>query len=355
MSDHTHTAIQEHLLAWVGSEDGYSFLLSLSSRIMREVKKNGALAVMWPFSDESYAVDEMAHDFYLFLAGTFFPNLNKTPDLLFLAENNETRKLFEYARKKFLWSLQEKSRNKAVNPAGYLYRRLRETVSASSSFICGKGVNNAFLFRPVSGENTEELVQTSLSEENLSAWPVFPESSGVSEMKEVCKSMYLHDAALFFWDEANRRTAVQALAVRDLQRYLLSIHPWLHTPSETLLREETEVVSRTDPDPDIRLHTASLSFLAEQLIGSWRKEQCAVFLLRLEEPPVKLKDIAVQLGLANHNTVHRLFAACMDSIIMFSSNWPGPPLAELPEECAEIFLEQVKRCAKKRIGVRNEE
>ncbi len=352
-----HAAMQKHLLDWIGSDDGHTLFLALSARLIKEVERNGAIATVWPYpatgSGDGYLVDEIAHDFYIFLAENFIPHLPENPELVYLVESNNLRKFFEYARRKFLWTWQEKSRSKEHNPAGYLYRRLRETISMSSHFFSGKGVNNAFLFKLKEDGQSKKLIQTSLAEESITSWPVLPESGDIKAEKEIYKQTYLHRVALFFWNEACTKTTVQALAVRDLQRYLLSIHSWLLIPSSTLLEDDCDILSVNNVDMDTRMHAESISLQAEYLADSWTREQCAVFLMRLEEPPAKLKKIAEQLRLRDHNAVHRLFTACTNSIITFSSNWPGPPLAELPEECAEIFLEQIKLCAKKRIAVRN--
>ncbi|MEA3469000.1 MAG: hypothetical protein U9R57_12380 [Thermodesulfobacteriota bacterium] len=355
--DSNHAAMQKHLLDWIGSDDGYALLLALASRLLREAEQNRAIAVIWPYpvtgQDDEYRVDEIAHDFYIFLAENFIPQLPENPILVHLLESNNLRKLFAYARRKFLWVWKEKSRSKEHNPAGYLYRRLRETISMAPEFLSGKGVNNAFLFKLKEDGQSKELIQTSLAEESMSSWPVFPESGAIKAEKEIYKQKYLHRVALFFWNEACSKTTVQALAVRDLQRYLLSIHSWLLRPSSIPLADDCTVLSVTNVDMDTRVHTESISLQAEHLVSGWTGEQCAVFLMRLKEPPVKLKKIAEQLRLGDHNAVHRLYTACTHSIITFSSNWPGPPLAELPEECAELFLEQIKICAKNRITVRN--
>ncbi len=357
MMSNNYTAMQKQLFEWIGSNDGHTLLLVLASRLIKEAEHNSAITAIWPYSatvsNDGYLADEIAHDFYIFLAENFIPKLLEHPELISLVENNNLRKFFEYARKKFLWQWQEKSRSKEHNPAGYLYRRLRETISTSSHFISGKGVNNAFLFKLKKDNQSEELIQTFLAEESMSSWPILPESKVIKSEKDIFKQKYLHLAALFFWNESCRKVAIQSLAVRDLQRYLLSIHPWLLKPSPTLLEDDCDIAFVNNVGQDTRTHLESMAVLAEQLVTGWSKDQCAVFLMRLEEPPVKLNEIAVQLGLANHNDVHRLFTKCKSSLISFSSNWPGPPLSELPEECAELYLEQIKIFAKKRIAVRN--
>lgn len=356
MTDKKHTAIQEHLFNWIKSDDGHTLLLTLASVLLKEAERNGTIAAIWPYpartSGDVSLIDEIAHDFYIFLAENFIPNLPENPEMVYLVESNNMRKFFEYARKKFLWLWQEKSRSKEHNPAGYLYRRLRETISGSSQFLSGKGTNNAFLFKLKEDTQGAKLIQTYLAEESFSTWPVPPESRGVKTEKEIYRQKYLHQMALFFWKEACSKITVQALAVRDLQRYLLSIHAWLFNPSMALLEDDYGLPAEHNADPDIRLHIESIFLQAEQLVSSWTKEQCAVFLMRLDEPPVKLEVIADQLNFYDHNVVHRIFTTCTNSIITFSSNWPGPPLAELPEECAEVFIEKIKICAKKNIDVR---
>ena len=351
------TDVQQHLLDWLGSDDGHVFLISLSSRLLKDVERHEAVRTVWPYpaevSDDGSLSEEVAHDFFIFLAEVFIPKLPENPELVYLAESGNIRKLFEYARRKFLWSWQEKSRSKVQNPAGYLYRRLRETVSSSSQFLSGRGANRVFLFKRKKAGQTEELIQTSLAEESLKSWQLPPESGGIQDEREIYKEKYLHQIALFFWEEACARVEVQALAVRDLQRYLLSVHSWLFTPSVSYLDADCAIAAPDSAALDIRGQAESISLQAALLTDGWTKEQCAVFLMRLEEPPVKLKTIAEYLGLADHNIPHRLYTACADSIRSFAANWPGPPLAELPEECGEMFLEQIKECAKKRIAVRN--
>ncbi len=351
------TAMQKQLFEWIGSKDGHTLLLVLASRLIKEAEHNSAITAIWPYSatvsNDGCLADEIAHDFYIFLAENFIPNLPEHPELISLVENNNLRKFFEYARKKFLWQWQEKSRSKEHNPAGYLYRRLRETISASPQFISGKGVNNAFLFKLKKDNQSEEFIQTSLAEESMASWSVLPESKVIKSEKDIFKQKYLHRAALFFWDESCGKMSIQSLAVRDLQRYLLSIHSWLLKPSSTVLEDDCGSVFVNNAFKDTMMSVESMAVLAEQLVTGWNKDQCAVFLMRLKEPPIKLDEIAKQLGITDHNGVHRLFTKCKNSLISFSSNWPGPPLSELPEECAELYLEQIKIFAKKRIAVRN--
>jgi len=358
MEKNVYTAMQNHLLSWIGSDDGYSLLLSLAARLVKDVQRSGPIAAIWPYpaisSDDRYHVDEIAHDFFVFLAETLIPQLSKNPELVYLVESNNIRKFFEYAQRKFLWTWHEKSRNKEHNPAGYLYRRLRETISMSGRFKSDKGTGNVFLFQLKPADPSKLFSQTHLGDESFASWAVFPESGEITSEKEIFKEGYLHRAALFFWQEACSKTTVQALAVRDLQRYLLSIHPWLFNASAVELEDDCHIAIDSEMDLDIRAQVESISLQAEHLIAGWTRQQCAVFVMRLKDPPVKLKEIAELLGLSDHNAVHRIFSTCKNALIGFSSNWPGPSLAELPEECAELFLIQVKKCAKNRIAVHNE-
>ena len=85
--------LQNELLAWAGSNDGYAFLLTIASSLIKEVECNGTLAAVWPYpflsppdSDTRSAVrEEVAHDFYLFWVESFVPQLTKHPDHMHLA------------------------------------------------------------------------------------------------------------------------------------------------------------------------------------------------------------------------------------------------------------------------------
>jgi len=355
--------LQNELLAWAGSNEGYAFLLTLASDLIKEVEHNGVVAAIWPYpfrspldSDARAALnEEVAHDFYLFWVESFVPQLTKHPDHMHLAASGNFRKLFEYARKKFLWQWQDKARSKELNLYGYLYRRLRETLSSDAQFETGSADNGAFLYRLQTGSNHGKMVQTIFPEEGFTSWPIVGGNLSDIPEKEVFKTDYLKRAALFFWNEAVKRADVQAIAVRDLNRYIISQHPWLLIPATVSEPADTGYEADTESQLDTIIRFESMAILAEQLVATWSPQQCRVFLLRLEEPPVKLQTIAETFGWHDHNKVHRLFASCKKSLISFSSNWPGPPLSELPEACGELFLQQVKKSAKNRVAARNKE
>ncbi len=354
--------LQNELLTWAGSNDGYTFLLTIASSLLKEVERNGALAAVWPYpylsplsiDTKTAVIEEVAHDFYLFLIESFVPQLPKHPEHIYLAESGNFRKLFQYARNKFLWQWKERARSKELNPCGYLYRRLRETLSCDQQFETKSLENSAFLYRLRTDGQQGEFIPDTFQGEEFSSWPILPINSSDIPEKEVFKTRYLKKAALFFWNEAVKREAVQAIAVRDLNKYIISQHSWLLNP--VTIAKPSDITFEENPESrlDTIVNVTSMAILAEQLVSTWSSQHCEVFLLRLEEPPVKLKVIAETFGWRDHNKVHRLFVFCKESLISFSSNWPGPPLSELPEVCGELFLEQVKKNAKNRIAARNE-
>ncbi len=357
-------AIQNELLAWAGSDNGYTFLLKIASGLLKEVECNGTLTAVWPYPLPAVSnidvrndvIEEVAQDFSLFLVEYFIPQLPKHPEHIHLAESGNFKKLFEYARNKFLWQWKEKARSKKLNPCGYLYRRLRETISNDPQFETHNVAGSALLYRLRKDGKQDKFTQTIFQIEEFPSWPILPKISSDAPQKEVFRTDYIKMAARFFWDEAIRRGNVQAISVRYLNAYIISQHPWLLVP--VMVSESADIGVEDGMDleswRDMIVSVKSMAALAEHLVTTWSRQQCRVFLLRLEEPPVKMKAIAEDLGLHDHNKVHRLFVSCKESIISFSSNWPGPPLSELPEVCGEVFLEQIKKNAKNRTAARNE-
>lgn len=301
-------------------------------------------------------LEEVIHDFYLFFMDHFLPALSNHPDHLYLIETGNFTKLFYIARQKFIWHLKEKSRNKTANPAGYLYRRLRQTLSGDPLFETKQSANQAFLYRikpddsttspPKRNENPEKIVPTVFKDENFSSWPLLPMQTNSPE-KEIFTANFLKNSARIFWNEACARTEVSFLVLNDLSRYILSCHPWLYQPIITDQQPESGSKNDLESEMDAIFFLESIEILARQLISTWSKNQCAIFMLRHQYPQISVNAIAEQLDQPDHNKVRRELSFCRKSFQEFTTNWPGPPLSELPSTCKEIFLEKiVKECKK---------
>ncbi|MBW2328575.1 MAG: hypothetical protein JRF04_02985 [Deltaproteobacteria bacterium] len=69
----------------------------------------------------------------------------------------------------------------------------------------------------------------------------------------------------------------------------------------------------------------------------------------LEDPPLSFKEIGRLLDYADHNRPYRIQQKTIAAMQQFCSNWPGPPLHELPDEVGIAFIEEVRKKCKKSV------
>ncbi|WP_457577157.1 hypothetical protein [Desulfomarina sp.] len=344
--------IKSELAAWLNGDEGYKYLKFIAGSLLKEVKNSGPLTTIWPYhlpadnSETKNLKEEIAHDFYLFFMDHFLPQLEQHPDQIYLIETGNFTKLFYLAKNKFLWQLGEKARSKKANPAGYLYRRLRQTLSLDSLFETKSTKNNGFIYRIPTDSQSKTDVTTIFSNEDFTSWPLLPTETEKPD-KEIFTARFLKNSARIFWAEATRRADVSFLALNDLCKYILFNHPWLLAPRETKQPVATGSKIDSESELDAANFLKSIKIVAAQLVETWSREQRKIFCLRLQDPPVGLKKIADLIGANDHNRVHRQFSFCKKSLLEFTQNWPGPPLSELPATCGEIFIDKIIEECKK--------
>ena len=338
------------LSRWAGEDEGYKVLQFIAESLLKEIRNIDALAVSYPSCSDNSShqtlKEEITHDFYIFLMDYFIPRLHKHPEQLYLIETGNFRKLLHLAKYKFICQLREKRRSKNTNPAGYLYRRLRQTISDAPLFETKNLANLPFLYRLRTNKTPEQYIRTVFSDDDFSSWPLLPMRTNTPE-KEIFTAGFLINSAHILWKEANKRTDVSFLALNDLSRYIFSQYPWLLHPVATQQLPEISSVNNTEDELDTITFLKSMEVLAEQLVATWSDRQRKIFLMRMNDSSLKWKDLARQFGTPDHNRIYRDFSFCKKSLNEFTTNWPGPPLSDLPDICEDVFLEKIIEECKK--------
>nr|WP_320012203.1 hypothetical protein [uncultured Desulfobulbus sp.] len=301
--------------------------------------------------------EDLCQDFTLFLLERFLAPDRMQTDLLALIQNGQFRRILDLAWGRFSWMQRDLERNKELNPRGYLYRRLREVLRQHEDrFSVTISAQGYPLYAPVQHKNDDLPFFAAMDQypTSFNQWQP-PRALGDRPAQDyVFNEQWLLGAADEFWHQVMRETGVPSrIAVRDLCRYLACHYPWLNRP---VFEQEPEGRAldtpggvRHAPEEQLLLNTGlrSIAPLAEQLVATWSSTQQQVFALRLADPPVTLKEVASRIGLSDHNKAHALYQKAVQSLRNFSSNWPGSPLSDLPEEVAQTFIEEVHRLCKK--------
>jgi hypothetical protein len=278
-------------------------------------------------------------------------------ELIALIRSSQFRRILELAWGRFHWQRSDHARRKQHNPRGYLYRRLRELLqrnpyrfvvfNTSKKFPCYIPADES------SGRQPQPpLFRTQGDSVGYGHWSPPPPAIDLPPEKYLFKDTWLLDAADFFWQQAMKQAGPVMIPIRELSRYLADHHPWLNAP---LRREGTDsdgvdelADERETPEQHLQRINGlqSVAPLAAQLAATWPMDQQRVFVLRLLDPPATYEEIAARLGLADHNRAYALYRKAVQSLQRFTNDWPGLPLAELPEEVAHAFIEEMKRLCK---------
>ncbi len=351
----------EHLKQWLASEEGYTYLNHF-------VRKNGAAPSFSSIlssvyhqqnhsRDQAEYQQEISHDFLVFLLETALPELHRHPTLVHGVLAGQIRSMLEFTWTRFCWRLQDRTRSKDANPWGYLYRRARETMKKSPQIATHRQTKNILLYCPVQ-HSTAAQTPAAMPADSYSDWPPPPRPGNEHPEEYLFTTGFLTQAALFFWQEAARRLQTRPLVpVRELVRYLATHHPWVNRPRQTDTPPPEDGTPDSAERPEERLDRLtslrSISAMAARFVATLERENCAVLVATMEDPPLTYREIADQLGLPDHNRPYRIQQKNIRLMKKFCSCWPGPPLAELPEEIGLAFLEAVKMQAKKRLAARN--
>lgn len=346
------TASQDHLHGfrhWLDTPSTYAFLLRFVEAKRRYKDSTSTMTTQ--------ETDDLCQEFLLYLFDRFLADSRLSPELLLLIHTVQFHRILDLAWGRFIWQCREVTRNKQHNPRGYLYRRLREILQHNKQhFVVIRNQQGHPYYCPAN-RIAAQLPTLSPPEEGfpgeLRHWPPPLPEPGQTPEQYLFSTKWLLDAADFFWQQAvSRKSTAIAIPVRDLCSYLAGHHPWLNKPQrkEGSDSDYTEqlVDEREGPEEHaLRIDALqSIGLLAVQLVGTWPTDQQQVFALRLADPPVTYEAIAERLGLTDHNRAYALNRKAVQSLRHFTSTWPGPPLAELPREIAQTFIEEMKRLCK---------
>jgi len=334
---------------WLESQETYAFLIHFV-----DAKSRNDILIN---SGREDSQEDLCHEFLLYILDSFLVTAGRAPELINIIRSAQFRRVLELAWGRFTWQRRERERCKYYNPRGYLYRRLREILKHNNQrFVVTSNPQNFSFYCPV-GNTAEHLKPFSHLEVAYSGgyaqWSPPSPAIGLSPEKYLFKDKWLLDVAEYFWQQALDRTDQPTMMpIRELCRYLADHHPWLNKPMRQDGADSDGIEELADEreNPEEYLQwmddLQSVAPLAAQLVATWPVNRQQVFALRLADPPVKYEEIAERLGLTDHNKAYALYRNAEQSLRRFTGNWPGLPLAELPEKVAQAFIEEIIRLCK---------
>lgn len=348
-ADSSAAALKE----WLETEAGYAHILHLADRLKRDSQHQGAflthLAQRFSCSPDDLR-DEIAQEFLAFLLQTFLPQLGNRPDQVNEVLTGQVRKVLNFALQQFSWRLQDGARQKDVNPRAYLHRRIREVLRKNDRFVVHKdGQNRVSCSLASHAETTSEKIpDCSTFEYNL--WPEPPEPVNRDAL---FTAKYLSGAAQLFLEETVRQSGENGpMPVRELVRYLSVHFSWLAAPQRELLPDDDSLAASAEPAEEHFARIAalkSITALAAQFVLTMDDQARKILFWTLEDPPFSFKEIARFLSLTDHNRPYRIHRKTIAAMQKFCSNWPGPPLDELPDNVGIAFIEAVRKKCKKSV------
>ena len=349
--------------AWLETSAGYEYLTQFVAIMARRGRLvatgSGAGQSAWAervVDQRQDMLQDLSHDFLLFLFDIWLRSATRNPEISRLFLTGAYRRVLELAWNRYLWHQQDKARSKQANPRGYLYRRLRELLSSDPQYTVTTDAQGLLCYHPVADPGAGDIKPITEHHETLrySDWPPPPPQAGQSPERYLFSGPWLVTTAKIFWLEAVQRIGRPvAMPIREMCRYLAAHHPWLNNP-QLQSSDETGLGDRLadphgTPEEQIQRHDElrTITALAAQLAATWSAEQQLVFALRLADlPAMSFREISEHLGFADHNRAYSLYQQATRSLQRFTSTWPGPPLAELPREVAEVFIDEMKRLCK---------
>ena len=352
------TAAQQAAAAlrnWLDQPEGYDYLLRFVGSMARSAATRPANVLeTLSASEQADARQDLCHDFLVFLLDHGLAALHRHPEQAQLLLAGQYRRVLELAWGRFAWRQQDRERSRDLNPRGYLYRRLREILRQDKQFVLVTTARKYPCYHPAQVVLEGHEIFLDATEAARSApWPAPQARPGQTPERYLFAADWLVETSLLFWEAVRQRAGRPvAVPIRDLVSYLAEHHPWLNRP----LRQEGDVsdmAERLDSggeNPEERCQRLAalraIGPLAAQLAATWTGEQRRVFALRLDTPPPSFREIGERLGIADHNRAYALYQRSVTSLQRFTDQWPGPPLAELPVEVAETFVEEMRRICK---------
>jgi hypothetical protein len=333
---------------WLETAKGHACVRHLAGQQISRAGENGSLPVLFASrfgSDDRDVRQELASEFMVFLVQFVPEQVSCRPDLINCILSGQPGKVLDFALQQFLWRLQDQARHKEVNPRAHLHRRLREAVTADPAFTVQRDQQRTLFYFPASC--SEELCTDSAVFASLQYldWPVPPLAEQGEQTLFTAK--YLVAAAHFFWEECRCQLG-QAYRVpfREAVRYLAVHYTWLNRLQLESLDDDAYAAG-TEPAEeqlDSLNGLASVAVLAEQFVRGLDEPARLIFAWKMEENPrVSFKEIAARLGMKDHNRPYRIYQETVAAMQVFVKNWPGPPLAELPEAVGLAFIDGVRK------------
>jgi hypothetical protein len=341
------------LKSWLETEAGFGYVQQLTSRYARDRLQEGSLGVYLAnrFSRNPEDLrDEMAQEFLEFLFKSFLPQLNNRPDQVNAILNDQVSKVLNFALKQFSWRLKDFARQKDVNPRAYLHRRIREVLRQDDKFVVHKDGQNRMSCSLASHTETTSEKFPDCSSFEYSLWPEPPEPVNRDAL---FTAKYLSTAAHLFLEETVRQSGENGpVPVRELVRYLSVHFTWLAAPQLEPLPDDDVLPASVEQAEEHFARIAaldSITVLAAQFVLTMDEQARKILFWTLEDPPHSFKEIARFLGLTDHNRPYRIHRKTVAAMQQFCSNWPGPPLRELPDDVGIAFIEAVRKKCKKSV------
>jgi len=343
--------VLEAFHSWLSTRDALEQIGNLLRGELRRIPEDSPLIRClhrWHGTDSAGLAGELLQEFLLFLMESFIPVVERRPTLLNDLLQGRTDAVLSNALRKFFWTLQDKCRSKGNNPRGYLQRRIRESLSSDSRFST-ENVNGFQYYILKSLKPLPADCPCLATGEEYSSWPPPPELGPKQET--VFRRQYLTDAAEHFCLLARERHGRNMrIPTRELAAYLAAHFPWLNSalsgPLPDCLPDET-----SDPEQlaEQLQSRKSIDVLARQFTDGLDDTTQKVFALLLEDPPIKLREIAAMTGLRDHNQVYRIKKKTMNALRIFVMNWPGPSPEDLDVEITLAFVEAVRKICKSKL------
>ena len=367
---------------WLDSSEAVNYLEGCAAEILKNRDFTGLpdLELIAGFTQKEgiSGAGELAHALLVFILDTCLPDAASRPDDLNLLFQGQFQAYLSRAVTRFTRAMQDRARRRDADPVRYIYRRYRELLSASGEFETGSLDAGGTWYAPKKEKSASHDISSSehsstaaeQSPPSYSQWE-FPDhlfEGCANTEKRLFKSDTLYEIAGFFHKAAMKRVFPRKLPIRELVNYTAVRFPWLNRPDMvpittptgkeddtghkgvdiTLCKIPDQHVSMPHELADLAMSRKSIAVMAWEFTQTCTPVECAVFLMKLEDPPVKLREIAEQLGLKDYNTANTVYKRFTKKLTAFVTSWPGPRLDELPDEARTIFMEELKRCCQKR-------
>jgi len=341
------------LTGWLEQESGLSHVRKLVRRYGGERIRQGAVGVYLAHqfgSAPEGLMDDMVQEFMQYLFQVFLPQLSSRPDQVSAILNGQARYTLKFAWEQFFWRLQDRARKKDINPRAYLHRRVREVLRQDRRFVLHRDELNNLSFSSAAETKEVRYDHGPFAQFEYGRWAAPPEPGS---RDGVFTAKYLAAAALFYLQGAAvHLPEATPIPVRELVRYLAAHHGWLDRLQPESLVDDLIATAGTEAMEDkvgLIAASESISVVAAQFATGMDEMARRIFFWTLDDPPVSFQKIAERLDLPNHNHPYRIHRKTIVDLKYFTSNWPGSPLHELPEEVGLVFIEELRNICKKSV------